>query len=618
MQYCSGSSVQRGRSLTSRDLGGGLQEQVGRVADGVDAAVPTPGLPACTGGSSWGDPRGVGGGGGSSSSSVKGSGARGAKESQVDAAGSFAEDVKGLRRELTELRQEVQTRTSSACIFSSSSDVEAIMEAIKKERQDRVSQMADHEQRIFVMSGLAERIDSQVSRHEELIMHMWQEHAAERQQSTCQFPRSEPSSTSDISIMLESLQQRLREEVSAVISKHQSQYAELRDLITRLFAAQQTATMASTDGRPDSALRREIQSLVRDLVHASVRDHVQQALAEQQHSQIQLQSQAQVQPQTELQLPRQTEIQLNLQQQNAVLQLPLGVDTPPVYSPVAIGACPLSPQQVAGAGLQPGFSEQLLSPAQCCTQPSSPSQLMKAQTTVVPVMDAATAALAASAAAAHPSEGFGRQPNFMDGWRSPFAPPSQSGKQIPKESMALIAGEATCTSPGAGTRVPINPAFQKQATGLSVVVAPTNLHPSTGVSGTNSPRAGSGSRNSSRSWPSTTCHSVAAPPPRLATATPTVAVSIAGASGSTCTGGGSVASLGAGMARMASYAQRRRLATSRGATPASAAPPTPAAAQPVYTARGGGLVVRQCAGQGECRPKSHEQHHRCLRLRSTR
>lgn len=543
-----------------------------------------------------------------------------------------------MRGEITELRQEVQTKTSNVCLFSGGSDVEALMEAIQKERHDRASQMADHEQRIEMMSGLTEKIDGQVSRHEGLIMHMWQERDLPGKQSNGQLTRGEPSSASDISSMLESLQQRLREEVSAVISKHQSQYAELRDLITRLFE-QQTATLASDGiGPPDSAMRRQIQSLVKELVQHSVEEQVQQVLAHQQRSQIQLQAQAQAKPQA--QVPSQPQMPPQHLQNSPMPHLPLGIDTPPVRPPMAIGvASPRSPPRVCVAGLQPGLPEaptercvQPASPTRCFVQPISSPQVMKAQTTVVPVMDAATAALAASAVVTHPNEGFGPQNNLMDGRRSPFTPPSQSRSHIPTESLTLVAGEASCMSPGAGSRALVNTAFNQQVASLSVGAAPPSTHPSGGASGANTPRAGSGSRNSSRSWPSTTCHSAAAPPPRLAATAPTVGVSLAGGSGSTCAGGGGscgggggiggggggVTSLGAGMARMASYAQRRRLATSRGAAPTSAMPTTPAAAQPLYSARGTGLVVRQCNGQGECRPKSHEQHQRCLRLRSTR
>jgi len=417
-----------------------------------------------------------------------------------------------------------------------------------------------------------QQLDAQVAGQEELLEHcrLLQKRESPscgqpaEQQVAAERPAAMPQYASgDLGLLVEGLHRRLREEVAEVINKHQSQYAELRELITTVFAQQKAAL--SADGLLDGLLKAGIQRVVKE----QVADALSRPAS--------FGSKA-------CTCCHAADIGDDFRASGSTLPSPRATTTD-------LAAYAMTPP-AGGAKLV----------ADPCLRTIVPSLLFKAPTVGRPAGDAIGSPLATPR-----------------GFASPMATPQSCRRPVPATSASDGALQTTahptpdmsCPSPRlvaspntsvttvlrAGVPVPVHP-VAPSATGSCVF--------SQGV-GASTPRCPSGSRNASRSWPSS------ASTQRPGTA-PTTAVAPA-----TPAGTGLIVSAAVG--RMASYAQRRRLATSRGAL----TPPMPAGAsiaatpvpQTLYTARSRGLVaIRQPCGAAECRPKSQDQ--RSFRLRTAR
>lgn len=573
--------------------------------------------------------------------------------------GSLAEDLQRLRDDLDALSMEVQDRGQVECATGALLDVRCIMEAIRQERHERLTQMAEHEASLRETTASVARVDSEVVHHEEWLSSMWQEREHQRQEAEAaqQLPVLEvvpawqaQGGGGDLGGMLEILQQRLRDEVAGITERNQRQNEELKALITKAFS-QPRAPASDGAGSPSAggASRREVE----ELVAQNVQDSIQQALGRQStFTSIVKECVEQVlASDSVLDALIKDSVQEALahqpcwtQQAQPKFQLSVDGDTPKMCARAAVSPATLHAHTVTVLSSQGSFSfpqsvadqnvdlHQMMK-VQACQHESAATSNDLAKGMPVAVADAGcggAASLAhttmppASGATSSPAPGaaatvpmVGTPGGGAEGWRSPLTPPSQRGSQVPAECFATYASELT--SPPSGVRAVLPQAFQVVSNGMA--------------SGAVTPRPGSSSRNSSRSWTATATSlaSAGGPPPRVAAPTPTTpggASASGSASGLAGSIGAPVAARPAGTAvQQTSYAQRRRLATSRGAA-IPATPSLPVATPSLYSTRTGsgaagaatsaGVMVRQCLSGSKCRPESHEQQQRCFRVRAAR
>lgn len=489
--------------------------------------------------------------------------------SDAEARENIALEVNGLRRELSRARQDL----AAALEFVPSKD--ALTEACRWEKQERIAQHADHEARIAMSAALLQKVEEEVSRHEELLERLCQERLDE--QATLLQVDQAPAPVLQVPVsprsdMLESLQQRLREEVAAITQKHQSQFSELKELITSVFAQtshpcdlfeERWATAADTFATKED-------------VHVLVRTQVQQAVERQLHS-------------LEASRYEVTTVADTLASSPSWPAQACGssqvVGPPPAdVLPCFGGAEALGPDSpCAGGGGGPRWDGRQQAPD---TRTPSPQAFAPAEP--AEACDAAADAIgSATCSEASTStnlpfpliEQIGVSTTSSCGRSSPGFPRPQSPPQF---------------SPGRSGASPV----RHGSTGAAICAQLTLAPPMYAVGATSSTCGTPRACSLGRSWPATPAGNMNITAGQQRIAATVSAASVAGAA--------AIASV-----RMATYAQRRRLATSRGA-PAPVIGPltTLPAPQPPTSARGP-ISVRL-----DMRPKSHEQ--RCVRTRLQR
>lgn len=162
------------------------------------------------------------------------------------------EELRAMREEIANLRQELHGKVMREASERVAGDgaaarsVQRAMEAIDQERQERAAEVgavrrdlvADQDARAAVCTGLLERVEEQLAHHRELVTREWQERAAYLRALQCQLTTEETSRSAhqkSVGTMIDGLQHQLREEVGHVMSAHQRQYAELKELVIRAF-----------------------------------------------------------------------------------------------------------------------------------------------------------------------------------------------------------------------------------------------------------------------------------------------------------------------------------------------------------------------------------------------
>lgn len=500
---------------------------------------------------------------------------------------SLRQDFASLGDRLVDLAEQLKARGEAEAAAAASAagpatvqppqaEVQSLLEVLERERQERMSGLAEHEAGIEAARDMVMQLDGKVEQQAMLVAQLFEE-KTERAEPSKALPildlgLENGAAVQDLGLLLETFQQQLHEEVAAVVQRSRAQHEDLKSLIVQALRGRASGAGILAESRASSEPLEELVARhVREAVpgeaalEAQIQECVRRALAE--HS-----------------VPLQREV---------VLMPPLNVAR---LSTVA--GCRSQVSEIEGSG-QPSVERHLL---------------IKTKATTVPVMDAA-AALAAHAVSPSATAA------VAECARSPLC------RTRAPECITLTASDV---SPIA--RVRILPQGFQQAAVVQRLVSGATTPKALGSSSRGTSAGSCGGGTSTRSWPST---AAAAPPPRvvgLATAPgPGALGSVTMAAGppTNCLAAVAAASTPAGgspvTARVASYAQRRRLATSCGVTPGQSPTAAPTAQSPraaplaamLYASHSGlaGSYLRQCIANGKGRPASQEQPHR-VRMRA--